>query len=60
MKTFAIFGPTDDETLLPKSDNFIAIKNNANCRPCLWNKRQTTCEKLDCLNIDINKLLELI
>ena len=59
-KTFAIFGPTDDETLLPKSDNFIAIKNNANCRPCLWNKRQTTCEKLDCLNIDINKLLELI
>lgn len=55
-KTIAVFGPTDDETLLPKADNFIALKNNVDCRPCLWAKRQTTCEKLDCLKIDISKI----
>ena len=59
-KTIAIFGPTDDETLLPKSDNFIALKNNVECRPCLWAKRQTTCEKLDCLKIDIKQIIQLV
>lgn len=59
-KTIAIFGPTDDETLIPKSDKIIALKNNADCRPCLWAKRQTTCENLKCLDIDINKILELL
>lgn len=59
-KTIAIFGPTDNETLLPKSNNFIAITNNAKCRPCLWNKRQTTCEKINCLDIDINDILARI
>ena len=59
-KTIAVFGPTDDETLLPKSDKFIALKNNVDCRPCLWAKRQTTCEKLDCLKIDISQLIQLI
>ena len=56
-KTIAIFGPTDDELLLPKSDKFFAIKNDVSCRPCLWAKRQTTCDKLDCLNIDLIKIL---
>ena len=56
-KTIAIFGPTDDELLLPKSDNFIAIKNDVKCRPCLWAKRQTTCDKLHCLKIDLDKIL---
>ena len=59
-KTIAVFGPTDDETLLPKSDKFIALKNDVSCRPCLWAKRQTTCEKLDCLKIDITALNQLI
>ena len=59
-KTIAIFGPTDDTTLLPKSDNFIPLKNNTNCRPCLWAKRQTTCDKLDCLKIDISQINQLI
>ena len=59
-KTIAVFGPTDDETLLPKSEKFIALKNNVNCRPCLWTKRQTTCDKLDCLKIDISKFSQLI
>ena len=53
IKTFVIFGPTDDSTLIPKSGNIIPIKANDNCnlKPCLWTKRQTTCDKLDCLNI---------
>lgn len=59
-KTIAIFGPTDDSTLIPKSEKIIALKNDAPCRPCLWAKRQTTCEDLKCLDIDINKVLELI
>lgn len=56
-KTIAVFGPTDNEKLLPKGENFIAITNNIECRPCLWEKRQTSCEKLECLDIDINKIL---
>lgn len=50
-KTLAIFGPTDEKKLLPQNDKFIAIKTNCDCRPCLWDKRQTSCEKLDCLKI---------
>ncbi len=59
-KTIAIFGPTDEKKLLPKSDKFIAVVNNTNCRPCLWDKRQTTCDELKCLNIDLEKIIHLI
>lgn len=59
-KTVAFFGPTNEEKLLPKSEKFIAIKNNAECRPCLWDKRQETCEKLDCLEIDLNEFLKYV
>ncbi len=59
-KTIAIFGPTDENKLLPESEKFIAITNNSDCRPCLWEKRQTTCSNLKCLNIDLNKILENI
>lgn len=52
-KTLAVFGPTDDEKLLPDSPEFIAIKNDTDCRPCLWEKRQTTCGNLRCLNIPV-------
>lgn len=49
----AIFGPTDEKKLLPADDyRFAAIKDeNLDCRPCLWEKRQTTCNYPDCLNI---------
>lgn len=59
-KTIAVFGPTDDSTLIPKLDKFIVLKNNTECRPCLWSKRQTTCKELNCLDIDINQILDLI
>lgn len=56
-KTIAIFGPTDEKKLLPESEKFISIKNEVSCRPCLWDKRQETCSELNCLKIDINKVL---
>ena len=59
-KTIAIFGPTDEKKLLPVSDKFIAITNNSDCRPCLWDKRQETCRDLKCLNIDLKKIVENI
>ena len=59
-KTLALFGPTDEKKLIPKNQNYIAIKNDCKCRPCLWDKRQTTCETLDCLKIDLDKIVKLI
>jgi ADP-heptose:LPS heptosyltransferase len=58
----AIFGPTDEAKLLPPNDyRFMAVKNeDIDCRPCLWHKRQTTCENLDCLNIDAEKVFDII
>ena len=50
----ALFGPTDEAKLLPVGNKlFTAIKNDSlTCRPCLWDKRQTSCKKTDCLNIE--------
>ena len=52
-KTYVIFGPTDDKKLIPQSDDVVAIKASDNCplKPCLWERRLTTCESLDCLKI---------
>ena len=52
-KTYVIFGPTDDKKLIPQSENVIPIKANDNCKlkPCLWERRMTTCENLECLKI---------
>ncbi len=59
-KTAAIFGPTNEKVLLRESKNFIAIKNDADCRPCLWDKRQTTCSELKCLNLNADKIIEIL
>ena len=59
-KTIAIFGPTDENKLIPKSEKFIAITNNAPCRPCLWDKRQTSCETKACLELKIEQITELL
>ena len=58
-KTIAIFGPTDENKLMPQDNwKFIPITaKNAPCRPCLWDKRTTTCECLDCLNINIDEII---
>lgn len=60
-KTLALFGPTDEKKLIPNNEKFIAIKNtNCDCRPCLWDKRQTTCEGLECLNINLDEVVKMI
>ena len=57
-KVLAIFGATDEKKLIPNDEKFKAITNeNCSCRPCLWDKRNTTCEKLECLAIPISKII---
>lgn len=58
-KTYAIFGPTDDKKLIPKSEFVTAIKSNDDCniKPCLWEHRQTTCECLKCLQISAEDIV---
>ncbi len=60
-KTVAIFGPTDDSVLLPNNnEKFIAVKNDVDCRPCLWSKRQSTCSKLECLKLNTDSIVNFI
>ena len=59
-KIFAIFGPTNDEKLVPKTENIEINKNNIKCRPCLWHNRAFNCENSECLNIDCSLILNKI
>ncbi len=59
-KTLGLFGPTDEKKLLPESDFYKAIKNDSDCRPCLWDKRQTTCEQLKCLEINLDEVVDIV
>ena len=61
-KTYVVFGPTDYKKLIPNSDLVVPILSNDNCKlkPCLWERRQTTCETLDCLNINIDSIVNTI
>lgn len=63
VKTFVIFGSTDDKKLIPQNKKIVPIKaSNCNCilQPCLWEKRQTTCGALDCLKITSDEIVERI
>lgn len=63
VKTFVIFGSTDDKKLIPNNGLVIPIKaKNCTCplQPCLWERRQTTCETLDCLNISADDIVNTI
>ncbi len=61
-KTFPIFGPTNYKTLIPQNENVIPILADDNCKikPCLWERRQTSCEGLDCLKISPEKIAQLV
>lgn len=50
-KTYAIFGPTDDKKLIPPQVTAIKANDTCSIKPCLWERRQTTCKCLDCLKI---------
>ena len=59
--TYVVFGPTDDKKLIPQNGKVIPIKaENCDCDicPCLWEHRQTTCEKLSCLNITAEDIVK--
>jgi len=62
IKTYAIFGPTDDRQLIPKKDFVKSLKINDSCpiKPCLWAHRNTTCESLDCLKFDAEDIIKQI
>lgn len=59
-KTYAIFGPTDDKKLIPPMVTAIKAQDNCPLKPCLWEKRQTTCESLDCLKITAQDIIDTI
>lgn len=61
-RTYAFFGPTDDNKLIPKNEFVTALKTNDGCelKPCLWERRMTSCEELHCLKYDFEKLVETI
>ena len=63
VKTYVIFGSTDDKKLIPPNGKVIPIKSKTcTCplRPCLWERRQTTCESLDCLKISADDIIQTI
>ena len=62
IQTYVIFGSTDDKKLVPLSEKVVPIKADCDCplRPCLWEKRQTTCENPDCLNIPADKIAKIV
>ncbi|MBQ8635546.1 glycosyltransferase family 9 protein [bacterium] len=59
-KIFAIFGPTNEIKLTPKENNIQIIKNEIDCRPCLWHKNTCNCLESSCLNINHNLILDKI
>lgn len=62
VKTYVIFGSTDDKKLIPQNENVIPIKADCNCplQPCLWERRQTTCDELSCLKISADEIVKRI
>ena len=62
VKTFVIFGSTDDKKLIPQNSNVIPIKTSCSCsiQPCLWEHRQTTCESLDCLKFSASQIVKTV
>lgn len=63
VKTFVIFGSTDEKKLIPSNDKVIPIKaKNCTCplQPCLWEKRQSTCKELTCLQITSDDIVNTI
>ncbi len=61
-RTYAIFGSTDENKLIPQADFVTAIKSKKHCplAPCLWEKRQTSCSELTCLEISAEEIVEIV
>lgn len=61
-KTYVVFGPTDYKKLIPQSKDVVPLMSDDSCqlKPCLWERRQTTCESLYCLEITPESMAEKI
>ena len=59
-ETYAIFGPTDDKKLIPPTVTALKANDNCQLKPCLWEKRQTTCNKLECLKITPEYVIQTV
>lgn len=61
-KTYVIFGPTDYKKLIPNSENVKVITSDKKCnlKPCLWERRKTTCKNLDCLKITAESIRNVV
>lgn len=61
-RTIALFGPTDEYKLFPvHNSKFTAVTvENLECRPCLWDKRQVSCENPVCLDIPVDKVFKTV
>lgn len=62
VKTYPFFGSTDDKKLVPKNENIHPLKAHDDCpiKPCLWEYRQQSCEKLSCLKYDFSEVARII
>lgn len=62
VKTYVIFGSTDEKKLIPDNGKVIPIKAKCDCplQPCLWERRNTTCETLECLDISPDMIVESV
>ena len=60
--TIALFGPTDPAKLLPTGTVHQAVfVSDLECRPCLWDRRSTTCDALHCLrNLAVEAVMNAI
>ena len=61
VQVIALFGPTNENLLVPRRDNIkILTVKDLECRPCLWTKRDMSCETRECLNIHTKEVFDAI
>jgi len=57
----ALFGPSDEEEVLPRDERFRPVFANLDCRPCLWDRRRTSCPELTCMGkIEVADVLKAV
>jgi ADP-heptose:LPS heptosyltransferase len=58
----AMFGPTDEKTLLPQNDPRFqgVVLPGLACRPCLWKVRNDSCDNPVCLTVSVSAMRSAI
>jgi putative inorganic carbon (HCO3(-)) transporter len=56
-----IFGPTNEHKLVPNVDWVTPVSvDELICRPCLWDVRQTSCITPICLDVPVEKIMQIV